>query len=81
MPKVKEQTFLFSHIGRHIATTDDVGLNGKMLVISIWCFHLCQYHFSKSSITQNSNWVKTVCKNFQLTSSSTCFCLTWNTII
>ena len=71
-------TLLFSDGERHIATSDDVGLfhdlNGKTLVRSIWCFHLRQYHFSKSSFTQNSNWVNTVYRKFQLTSSSTCLC-------
>ena len=50
MPQRKHQSFLFSDGGRHIATTDDVGLlhnlNSKTLVRSICCFHLCQVNFS-----------------------------------
>jgi len=52
MPRSKHQSLLFFYVGRHIATTDDVGLlhdlNGNMLVVSIWCFHLCQVNFSNN---------------------------------
>ena len=52
MPWSKGQSLLFSDVGRHIATTGDVGLlhvlNGKRLVRSIRCFHICQVNFSSN---------------------------------
>jgi len=85
MTRSQDQSFLFSDGVSHTATTHDVrllhDLHCKTLVSSIWRFLLNQYHFPESSFTQNSDWVKTVYRNFWFNSSSTCLCLTCNTII
>ena len=68
MARSKDQGCLFTDSVSHTAAADYVRLlqhlHCKTLIISIWCFLFNQYHFPKSTFTQNSNGVKTVYRNF-----------------
>ena len=82
MPQNKDQSLFFSvtvedTLQQMIMWDFFMTLMGKALVRSSRCFHLRQYHFSES-FAQNSDWVKTVYRNFQLTSSSTCLSVTFS---
>lgn len=86
----QDESFLFSNCMRDNAVTDDMGLlhdlnstsDGQICTAT----YFCQDSLSKSSFTQYSNWVETVCRNFMFIIFSISLCLfftqmPWNTTI